>query len=547
MMRAFASRDAHSLGLKEVLYAKADGIARITINRPARYNAYSTACLEELASALQDATFDDAVGVIVLTGAGDRAFCTGGDVKEYAETYVARAARLLEVHGALPRLHRRDPLDGQARHRADQRRRGRRRQRDRPRLRPRGHGRARLRRARSACAWARSRAAAPRSGSRSPSATSGRGRCSSPTGPIPARLALEWGLVNRVAPSVRRDGDFVDERVAGADREGAEGRGRLRDRPRPASTRRSTASRRSCSRTFPECVRYTKQQANFWKDFSWALTVRHAQDWLALHYTDYEPFEGMSAFAEKRPVDFAAVRRRAIEPGGSPGDAVGRARPRLRGLRRRGPAGLLRALRRVRGRSLAVTARRELSGPGRARDGRRERHRPRVRATARRPRARASRSPTPTNGGSRALAPPTSARANLYAVDVSDPAAARGRSPTSCGRRAPARPPRARGRDLPRRRALEDDRRGTGTASSTWTSPARRTTCARRRPVLRRQRRGPRRPHLLDQRPARQVRPGQLRGRQGGAARPRALGRAGAGRERRHRQRRRAGLHRRRR
>ena len=43
---------------------------------------------QELATALRDASFDDAVGVIVLTGAGDRAFCTGGDVKEYAEDYV---------------------------------------------------------------------------------------------------------------------------------------------------------------------------------------------------------------------------------------------------------------------------------------------------------------------------------------------------------------------------------------------------------------------------------------------------------------------------
>jgi hypothetical protein len=30
--------------------------------------------------------------------------------------------------------------------------------------------------------------------------------------------------------------------------------------------------------TFPECARYTKQQTNFWKDFSWSLTARHAQD-----------------------------------------------------------------------------------------------------------------------------------------------------------------------------------------------------------------------------------------------------------------------------
>ena len=41
--------------------------------------------------------------------------------------------------------------------------------------------------------------------------------------PIPARLALEWGLVNRVAPSVRRGGDFVEQRLARGDREGAEG------------------------------------------------------------------------------------------------------------------------------------------------------------------------------------------------------------------------------------------------------------------------------------------------------------------------------------
>src|SRR6266542_288753 len=88
-MRAFPSQPASAFSFKEILYAKEGGVARVTINRPGRYNAYSTSCLEELARALRDAAFDDAVGVIVLTGAGDRAFCTGGDVKEYAETYVA--------------------------------------------------------------------------------------------------------------------------------------------------------------------------------------------------------------------------------------------------------------------------------------------------------------------------------------------------------------------------------------------------------------------------------------------------------------------------
>ena len=87
--RPFGPRPAETYGFRDILYSKDGGIARITINRSANYNAYSTGALEELATAFRDAAFDDAVGVIVLTGAGERAFCTGGDVKEYAATYVA--------------------------------------------------------------------------------------------------------------------------------------------------------------------------------------------------------------------------------------------------------------------------------------------------------------------------------------------------------------------------------------------------------------------------------------------------------------------------
>ena len=89
-MREFDSRPADSFGFREVLYRKAEWVATITINRPHNHNAYSTAALRELAAAFQDAAFDDAVAVIVLTGAGHRAFCTGGDVKEYQEAYTAR-------------------------------------------------------------------------------------------------------------------------------------------------------------------------------------------------------------------------------------------------------------------------------------------------------------------------------------------------------------------------------------------------------------------------------------------------------------------------
>jgi len=85
-------RSPAELGFKEVLYEKRDWVATITINRPDRYNAYSTSALEELRDAFHDAAYDDAVAVVVLTGAGTAAFCTGGDVKEYQAEYTARPA-----------------------------------------------------------------------------------------------------------------------------------------------------------------------------------------------------------------------------------------------------------------------------------------------------------------------------------------------------------------------------------------------------------------------------------------------------------------------
>ena len=75
---------------KEIIYTKADWVATVTINRPHNYNAYSTGALRELAAAFQDAAFDDSVSVIVFTGAGHDAFCTGGDVKEYEALYTER-------------------------------------------------------------------------------------------------------------------------------------------------------------------------------------------------------------------------------------------------------------------------------------------------------------------------------------------------------------------------------------------------------------------------------------------------------------------------
>jgi enoyl-CoA hydratase/carnithine racemase len=61
------------------------------------------------------------------------------------------------------------------------------------------------------------------------------------------------------------------------------------------------------------CTRYTKQQVNFWKDLSWYSTVGHARDWLSLHFMSPEPYEGMTAFVEKRSPRYRDLRQRAAE------------------------------------------------------------------------------------------------------------------------------------------------------------------------------------------------------------------------------------------
>src|SRR5207249_7664209 len=64
---------------EDVLYDTWDGIARITINRPEVRNAFRPQTVVEMARAFEVARDDPAVGVIILTGAGTEAFCSGGD------------------------------------------------------------------------------------------------------------------------------------------------------------------------------------------------------------------------------------------------------------------------------------------------------------------------------------------------------------------------------------------------------------------------------------------------------------------------------------
>lgn len=63
----------------DIKYHKAEGIAKITINRPEVRNAFRPLTIKEMSQALDNARRDPAIGVIILTGEGDQAFCSGGD------------------------------------------------------------------------------------------------------------------------------------------------------------------------------------------------------------------------------------------------------------------------------------------------------------------------------------------------------------------------------------------------------------------------------------------------------------------------------------
>ncbi len=303
------SKPAASFGFQEILYQKQDWIARVTLNRPHNYNAYSTLALEELASAFRDASFDDSVAVIVYTGAGDRAFCTGGDVKEYEEVYTRSPRdywKYMKLFGAYlesilnagkPVIAR---LNGMA---------------------VGGGNESQL-----ACDLSiiAEHAYIKQVGTSVGSVAAGgstqwlplvvgdrRARYILMTNRIiPPYQALEWGLVNEVVPSVTRDGAFVEQATPEQIKKAQKGQ----DGYAINLSRLDEAVDALCQELidkFPECMRYTKQNVNFWKDFAWHQTIGHVRDWLAIHYTSWEPLEGMGAFVEKRPANPRLLRQRA--------------------------------------------------------------------------------------------------------------------------------------------------------------------------------------------------------------------------------------------
>ena len=72
--------------LTDVQYEVDRGLAWVIINRPHRYNSFTGRTIDELICAFKSAWANKSVGVIAITGAGDKAFCTGGDQKQRAET-----------------------------------------------------------------------------------------------------------------------------------------------------------------------------------------------------------------------------------------------------------------------------------------------------------------------------------------------------------------------------------------------------------------------------------------------------------------------------
>jgi len=82
----------------DITYEKSEGFAKITINRPEVRNAFRPLTVREMAQALNDARDDHHIGVIILTGQGDKAFCSGGDQR-------IRADAGYTDHGGIERLN----------------------------------------------------------------------------------------------------------------------------------------------------------------------------------------------------------------------------------------------------------------------------------------------------------------------------------------------------------------------------------------------------------------------------------------------------------
>jgi enoyl-CoA hydratase len=91
-------RRVMEMEFKYIIYEKSEGIATITLNRPEALNTFSKEGVDEVLQALEDAKNDESVRVVILTGAGEKAFSAGADIKTMKGTN-ALIARELSLMG----------------------------------------------------------------------------------------------------------------------------------------------------------------------------------------------------------------------------------------------------------------------------------------------------------------------------------------------------------------------------------------------------------------------------------------------------------------
>jgi enoyl-CoA hydratase/carnithine racemase len=258
------------LGFERIVYEKASPRATITLNRPERLNAFDFRMLRELARAAEDASWDDEIRVVVVTGAG-RAFCVGADLKEWQADYLGNPNEYWKWFGAFKDAH--DRL--------------------------REIGKPTLARINGICVGGGNElqmacdlavmvddAYIRHVGLEHGSVPAGGATQWLPImvgerrareivllcGQIPAAQAAEWGLVNRVVPAAELDA-AVDE-LAG-----------------------------KLAAKLPQTTRYARQQLNFWRDLAWHETVNHAREWLSLSMLGEEAQSAVRSFVEKKRDD----------------------------------------------------------------------------------------------------------------------------------------------------------------------------------------------------------------------------------------------------
>jgi len=97
-------RDPAELGFEAIVYEKAPPRATIRLNRPEVLNAFDFRMLREIARACEDASWDDDVRVVVVTGAG-RAFCVGADLRSWDEDLLGNPSEYWKWFGAFKDMH----------------------------------------------------------------------------------------------------------------------------------------------------------------------------------------------------------------------------------------------------------------------------------------------------------------------------------------------------------------------------------------------------------------------------------------------------------